>query len=887
LALPNLFSAQQGFLGGIYLPASVPEAGASGVIDSAPLSFDSTAPDPQTNAETQTRFSWIAQPNLESSSGRGARLALLFGRNGTPPAPTGLTINADGTIAFATNQVLPSAAVLAALSGDQNGASGSSGNAGLPPVVTTAQYSWTQTPRSAPSISLGANEITMTPCPRGVNGTDLWHFVYISGTGTPEVVLITGGSCISGATRGTIQFSASYAHPPGFAIGTATDGLQEASVAAVMPDTNGQISRQVLITPGTHLLRARLSLRGSSLLVRSSGATVVCAMSDTCIMMGDPANANTFSMITLDGLRMSAGILGGTWPAVEDNANGSTIANLGPAPPAVLGGSFGEMVQVDNDQKAVIDNLNTNLAGWARCDTTFCSRGVYGPGPFSENAGVITVKNSNLGLQCMANGIDNQDGNTLKVTDSVIEAYTQFGVRSRSTYVAVNVTMANDYLEIGNCSNPLGTGEAGLIVEGGTANVTSTVGPQGALPQFGNTGLTRYNYYVVANSDIMGTSAPFLAGFAMTNGSGPIKGLFNQIGSTGNIAYDILRIPGDGGMDMAAPYGTGLFAVATGIPATTCSNKVCSFVDDAAVQPVQYTVNSGLFWPALTLWPGAVILTQAFDLQQTGGLTPTQLSTDNLGSSSFGGIVSSAGGSAPSVTAQMCQPQGSWSSTWIQCLGGNAVSNNNPVVTATVFQLSANGGAPGGLKGRLIIENPPDSSVSSTHVITLADSNPRKTTATPNNRPSYDANDTYIGYDQPTNVPVSQTQLSFGAPTSISNYIANVGDGEHFLERLTAFAKVFRVPVQMSQISTGSSSNTDVAGVISIVGGTSESYLFTGKQKVPPSCTLTPMGDPSRTGTYWENITTEQLTAIIQLPGTISFSYHCWSLNPDVTEIGH
>ena len=62
------------------------------------------------------------------------------------------------------------------------------------------------------------------------------------------------------------------------------------------------------------------------------------------------------------------------------------------------------------------------------------------------------------------------------------------------------------------------------------------------------------------------------------------------------------------------------------------------------------------------------------------------------------------------------------------------------------------------------------------HIITLSDSNFQKTIATANNRPINDANDAFIGYDQGDGDPVN-IGISLGAPKSISNYIANAGDG--------------------------------------------------------------------------------------------------------------
>jgi hypothetical protein len=548
---------------------------------------------------------------------------------------------------------------------------------------------------------------------------------------------------------------------------------------------------------------------------------------------------------------------------------------LGPENSSIAGVSFGHLIQIDNDQAATLDRINTTLSySWARCDKDFCSSAIYGPGPYSANAGVLWVQNSNLSLQCAANALDNQDGNTIQVTNSIVQGWAQFGVRARTVYQLNTVQLNGVYEEEdGNC-NPLGTGSAGLIVEGGQGH-TYGGGLSGTLPVYSNTGTNKYFYYVVVHSSTLGVSPVYLAGTALSDGATPIQVLWNRVGTAGVITYDILRLSGDGGTDMQAPYGTAAYAVALGVPTTSCSNLVCSITDNPATPLSSYTVaQNTVYWPSLKLWPGTLILTTPYDTQNTGGGSPTTFFTDSLPA---GAIVNSAGNTYPSVFAQECEPQANWTAVWTQCLGGNSVGNDLGEVTGTLLQLSSSQSAPGGLKGRLIFEMPPGAEVGPTHVITLSDSNPAKTLATPNNRPSWDATDTYIGYDGGY-VP-TRMGLSFGAPVSISQYIGNPGDGVSYLERLTATAKVFNVPVQMPRLLTGTSSNTDAAGVLNIAGGISASYTFTGTYKSPPSCSLTPLSDPTETGTFWETSTTTSLTANTKLPGTISFSYQCWGLN--------
>ena len=80
-------------------------------------------------------------------------------------------------------------------------------------------------------------------------------------------------------------------------------------------------------------------------------------------------------------------------------------------------------------------DLDTTLGGGAgnygvRCDATVCNPVIYAPGPFGTFPGVGWLKHLNISLQCAANGIDWQAGNTLRISDSVIQGYAQYGVRA-------------------------------------------------------------------------------------------------------------------------------------------------------------------------------------------------------------------------------------------------------------------------------------------------------------------------------------------------------------------------------------------------------------------------------------------------------------------------
>jgi hypothetical protein len=832
--VPNQISLGPSFPKGLKLPAvSTAQADSPMGMTSSDLDLEASAFNVRTQSAESKLFRWQAEPVQSGTANPSGRLSLLFGSRGAAPQETGFFISSDGTFGMASGQQIPLNAIQTALNdaGLTSVLITPGGGSPLPPIVNTAPYAWQQSP--ANPLEAGPNTVSMTPCPPGVNGTDTWHYLYISGTGTPEAVLIAGGTCTSGAAHGTVQFTAAFGHPAGYKLESATGGVQEAINAAVFRGSNGQTSRSVLIDPEEYVFHARLSIRASSVTISASGATITCAMNDTCIMLGDPTSENLFSGITLQGLRLRAGVSNGTWPAIVDNAQRSAMTNLAAVNASKPGDSFGYLIQVDDDQSALIDQLNAGSGSWSRCDSTFCSTAIFGPGPFSVNAGVIWVQNSNLSFQGAANGIDNQDGNTLHVSNSVLQGYAQFGIRSYQIWGSnPSVQLDNVYEEVGSVINPLGTGIAGLIAEGGYAQVSGGVGPVGSLPQFANTGQTQYSYYVVVQSSTMGTSPAYLAGYALTNGAGTINVLWNQVGTAGVITYDVLRIAGAPSANTAAPYGTGNFAIATGVTTASCSGKVCSILDNATASPSLYSVPAATSYsPALLNWPGSVILTNNIDYQNTGGLEPTRYYAQTI---TQGGFVNSDGANQPSVFAQECDPIIQQSAIWTECQSGNAVSNDNAAITGTLFQDSAFGGQPGGLKGRIIFEEPALSSVAATHIITLADSNPSKTLASPMHRPSWDAADSYIGYDQPTFEFTNATQVSIGAPVSISLYINNPGDGTNWLERLTSSLKSFQVPVIAPGFQTTSNCSSSVgscgsaaAGIVAIAPGTTSVRVLT------------------------------------------------------------
>jgi hypothetical protein len=100
------------------------------------------------------------------------------------------------------------------------------------PTFIAADYNF---PALTPAQALtGATPATVTlaPCPLGVNGSDSHHVLYITGA-SAEGVLITGGTCTSGAASGTVTLTPAFSHTLGaWTLVSAAAGIPEALQAA-------------------------------------------------------------------------------------------------------------------------------------------------------------------------------------------------------------------------------------------------------------------------------------------------------------------------------------------------------------------------------------------------------------------------------------------------------------------------------------------------------------------------------------------------------------------------------------------------------------------------------------------------------------------------------
>ena len=254
------------------------------------------------------------------------------------------------------------------------------------------------------------------------------------------------------------------------------------------------------------------------------------------------------------------------------------------------------------------------------------------------------------------------------------------------------------------------------------------------------------------------------------------------------------------GLNQPYPYNGGCTGGAGGVcgyvakgltQSSACAGTlVCSYTDSGASSTAAYTIQIGDYAGNLSFWPGSLVS------------VGKSIRVDNEVTSPVG--VGLNGN--PIQVANQCSDYGTASpGGYTACLASITGAPGNGVQNQSATLLTDNGSVSGGQtlsKGRLNFSTTPYTLLQPHHIVTLIDSQPSLTQSTWGYRPPASANDTWIGTDVPSaGVVLGLGQLAFGAPVSITNYIAQTGDGIHanWLERLSASLKEFNVPAKFDQ----------------------------------------------------------------------------------------
>jgi hypothetical protein len=471
----------------------------------------------------------------------------------------------------------------------------------------------------------------------------------------------------------------------------------------------------------------------------------------------------------------------------------------------------------DNDQGEVVDNLFDT--GVLTCNATFCGSALYAPGPFSTYAGITWLKNSNLSTQCTGNGIDWQSGNHLTVSDTIIQAFSQFGAR-----IGGNSSAEFDgwnHFERGNCVNPLqdtaghALGGAGLLMVGANNVEMHGSGPEAGTTVFqtNSPGSTVYEYYIV--SHISGSQSIALPIGYLTNGpasigsSAVVYTLWPALATA--TSYDLLRSTSAG----QAPYGTGNYAVATGLlPANVCgSNGVCAFTDNVAT-PGSYTVPSCGYAPSAPFWPGDLVMMNAtsesgfysvgnYQGPSVAGLTLVNTAACDMSDVHIAynaGTWGKYGGDMLPVMPGLAYGPASWDSS-----GGNIwplLLPKYPPYGSYGWKMQ---------KGAINLGTLPGYGGGPTDLLTLDDSNYAKTLATNGLRPSWDLADSALCEDNryPEGVCVRTAK-------SWSTYVNSLPDGMSWASRTYSTGIADQVPhYGLKTINVGAPVSLSVSDVTS------------------------------------------------------------------------
>jgi hypothetical protein len=525
----------------------------------------------------------------------------------------------------------------------------------------------------------------------------------------------------------------------------------------------------ILFPPGNYVISSQLTFTTLYQTVSAYGANLICNMATAtdCVYIGTVAGpAYQYSGLSIFGLELTPGANTSAYAAIRDNGQDVHLIDVHGPYLNENGYTFLHFIEDDDDQNMIVDHLY-NMTLVITCNSTTCGSILYAPNG-SAYSGLAYVSNSNFSSNRTANDIDWESGNHLTLSRCILQSWKQYALRTNSPVDIDGWT----HWEQGACNNPLNDGNghalgcAGLIdlgaavtVEGaGVGGVNATVFSTNA-----SGGSSTYWYYVVGHTS-SGVTAPLLAGY-LSNGPSTISGsaeiftVWPALTATGVTTYDLLATPG------TVPYGTGSFAVATGLAASTVcgSNGVCAYTDTGTRS--SYTIASETVYPTDSFWPGNLVLF-------SGG--------PGVGSYSGPVVSSTVVNAAPSDT----------NNVHVNFTGvGQIYTGGNPVGPGLIVEGNQHGAGNVPTTGQLYPRGNYNSSTKgginfgtggympAQDFVTINDSNQSKTLADLYKRPVWDAADAALCGDPPFS-----TGACLRGPT-VSQYVNTLPDGSHWATR--------------------------------------------------------------------------------------------------------
>jgi len=572
------------------------------------------------------------------------------------------------------------------------------------------------------------------------------------------------------------------------------------------------------------------------------GDMVTILFTDSAAYWGDAVvtavpNSTTFQYSHAGGdiaAQSSPGVVALAYVAVLDNAENTHLLDISYDKVGEQG-HFNNFFDLWDDENAAIDHFN-NQGISLNYGANWTGSFVFSAGNQNmQIAPVITLRDSTVTAN-YSNGVTVYNSNGVYIENTILQATGPWEVYSSNTTGNYQgAYLKNIYSESSAALNPQspsrspfpGLGISGLIAgaSSGAANfeIAGSGGMVGAFAS-GGTGSIPYSYFIVANDVTVGTqTSPMQVMNWLSTGSDSIPVRWPRVANgADSITYDVIRMTTPVGVGAVFPYSGGCVGgqggscgyVATGLTqATACSGGlVCTFTDSASAATSGYTIKQADYAGNLTFWPGTLVSVNRsihVDVEQSG-------------------VVGAGMNGNPLQIANQCSSNGTGSTGgFTTCLASITAANNSvPNQSATLLTDGPEtGGAMLLSKGRLNFSSTTGVPLTPHHIITLLDSQPGLTQATTGYRPPASVNDTWIGTDVPAGgVGLLSGQLAFGSPVSISNYIAQTGDGVHanWLERLSASLKEFNVPVKFDQSVTLAGLTNGclnvVAGVIASTG---------------------------------------------------------------------